>query len=95
MGTVESHSRYDLLGGVINHKRVQRLMSDLGLKSTARPKRYRSYQGHVGRLAPDLLKKAFTADNPNQKWVTDVTEFKVSDQKVYLPLSLAFITEKW
>lgn len=59
-------------------------MSDLGLKSTVRPKRYRSYQGHVGRLAPDLLKREFTANTPNQKWVTDVTEFKVGDKKVYL-----------
>lgn len=73
------------LSGVnINHKRVQRLMDELGLKSKVRPKRYTSYKGDVGKIAPDLVQREFTADKPNQKWVTDVTEFKVGEQKVYL-----------
>lgn len=73
------------LSGVnINHKRVQRLMNELGLKSKVRPKRYTSYKGDVGKIAPDLIQREFTADRPNQKWVTDVTEFKVGEQKVYL-----------
>ena len=69
---------------VINHKRVQRLMNELGLKSKVRPKRYKSYKGEVGRIADNTLNREFTAEKPNQKWVTDVTEFKVKDQKVYL-----------
>ena len=73
-----------LTGAVINHKRVQRLMGELGLKSKVRPKKYRSYKGHVGKIAPNLINRKFTAEHPNQKWVTDVTEFKVGDQKVYL-----------
>jgi len=73
-----------LLGVNINHKRVQRLMGELGLKSKVRPKRYTSYKGDVGKIAPDLIQREFTADKPNQKWVTDVTEFKVGEQKVYL-----------
>jgi putative transposase len=73
-----------LSGMSINHKRVQRLMGELGLKSKVRPKRYTSYKGYVGRIAPDLVQREFTADKPNQKWVTDVTEFKVGEQKVYL-----------
>lgn len=71
-------------GVVINHKKVQRLMSELGLKSKVRPKRYRSYKGEVGKIAPNLLQRDFNADKPNQKWVTDVTEFKVGEEKVYL-----------
>jgi putative transposase len=71
-------------GALINHKRVQRLMNELGLKSKVRPKRYRSYKGHVGRIAPNLVNREFVANRPNQKWVTDVTEFKVGDQKGYL-----------
>lgn len=73
-----------LSGITVNHKRVQRLMSELGLKSKVRPKRYKSYKGEIGKVAPDLVKRKFTADKPNQKWVTDVTEFKVCGQKVYL-----------
>lgn len=73
-----------LLGLTVNHKRIQRLMGELGLKSKVRPKRYRSYKGEVGKIADNLLKREFKADKPNQKWVTDVTEFKVNNQKVYL-----------
>ena len=71
-------------GELINHKTVQRLMQDLGLKSLVRPKKYRSYRGAVGKVAPDLLKRQFQAERPNQKWVTDVTEFNVNGQKLYL-----------
>lgn len=71
-------------GLLINHKKVQRLMAELGLKSKVRPKRYVSYRGEVGKEVPNLLQRDFKADKPNQKWVTDVTEFKVGEQKVYL-----------
>lgn len=73
-----------LSGLIINHKRVQRLMGELGLKSKVRLKRYKSYKGEVGKITADLIQRKFTAEKPNQKWVTDVTEFKVGDQKVYL-----------
>lgn len=71
-------------GTHVNHKTVQRLMAVLNLKSTVRPKRYKSYRGEMGRVAEDLLKRDFNASKPNQKWVTDVTEFNVKGQKVYL-----------
>jgi transposase InsO family protein len=71
-------------GHRVNHKTVQRLMGQLQLKSWVRPKKYRSYKGGVGRVAPDQLKRDFQAPGPNQKWVTDVTEFKVNGQKLYL-----------
>ncbi len=71
-------------GYKINHKTIARLMAELGLKCTLRPKKYRSYRGTQGRIAPDLLKRVFKAERPNQKWVTDVTEFKVAGGKLYL-----------
>lgn len=71
-------------GAIVNHKTVQRLMGELGLKSRVRVKKYRSYRGDVGCTSPNLLNGQFEADRPNQKWVTDVTEFNVSGQRLYL-----------
>lgn len=68
----------------INHKKVQRIMQLMGLKSLVRPKKYRSYRGREGRIAPNVLQRDFTATHPNEKWVTDVTEFNVAGEKLYL-----------
>ena len=68
----------------LNHKTVQRLMKELGLVCRVRVKRYHSYKGEVGRIAPNLLNRNFYAEKPNQKWVTDVTEFSLFGQKLYL-----------
>jgi putative transposase len=68
----------------ISDKKVQRLMGVLNLKSLVRPKKYRSYKGEIGKIAPNLLERHFIAQRPNQKWVTDVTEFKVGARKLYL-----------
>jgi putative transposase len=72
------------LGRRVNHKTVQSLMTGMGLKSLVRPKKYRSYRGEVGRTAPDLLQRKFSADRANRKWVTDVTEFSLAGDKLYL-----------
>lgn len=72
------------LGSQVNHKTVQRLMGVLGLKSLVRPKKYRSFKGEVGRTVAHQLQRKFDADSANQKWVTDVTEFNVAGQKLYL-----------
>lgn len=69
---------------IINHKKVQRIMQLLNLKSLVRPKKYQSYKGKVGKIAKNILKRNFKAQKPNQKWVTDVTEFKVKGEKLYL-----------
>ena len=68
----------------LNHKTVQRLMKELGLICRVRTKKYRSYKGEVGKVAPNLLNRDFHADRPNQKWVTDVTEFSLFGEKLYL-----------
>lgn len=52
-------------------------------KSTVRPKRYQSYKGSVGKVAPNLLERKFEASKPNQKWVTDVTEFNIKGERIY------------
>ena len=72
-------------GWVVSKKTVLKLMRQLGLRCTIhRKKRYNSFKGEVGTIAPNLLQRDFTATGPNQKWVTDVTEFTVGDRKVYL-----------
>ena len=68
----------------LNHKTVQRLMKELGLVCRVRMKKYRSYKGEAGKIAPNLLNRDFTAERPNQKWVTDVTEFSLFGKKLYL-----------
>lgn len=70
-------------GQIVNHKTVQRLMKILGLQSLVRPKKYRSYRGEQA-TSPNVLNRQFDAARPNEKWVTDVTEFKVRGAKLYL-----------
>ncbi|UJF32721.1 IS3 family transposase [Paenibacillus hexagrammi] len=73
---------------IVNHKKVLRLMQELGIKSIIRRK-YKYQTSHEaaisdGRVAENLLKRNFHADGPNQKWVTDVTQYRVFDDRVYL-----------
>ena len=67
----------------LNHKTVQRLMKELGLVCRVRMKKYRSYKGEVGKIADNELNREFRAEKPNQKWVTDVTQFRLFGQKLY------------
>jgi len=74
-------------GYKVNHKKVQRLMTELGLKARIRAKRrYNSYKGEVGKKADNLIKRQFKAAQPLKKCYTDVTEFSIpaSNQKLYL-----------
>ena len=71
-------------GQIINHKTIFRLMQTLKLKSIIRVKKYKSYRGEQGKIVPNILNRAFKAEQPNQKWATDVTEFNVSGKKLYL-----------
>ena len=47
-------------------------------------KKYKSYKGKVGEIAPYILDRNFIAEAPNEKWVTDITEFKLFGEKLYL-----------
>lgn len=72
------------MGRVINHKCVQRLMQSMQLKSRIRIMKYRSYKGQVSKIVDNVLQRQFKADQPNLKWATDVTEFNVRGEKLYL-----------
>jgi putative transposase len=72
-------------GWQVAKKTVLTLMRELGLIcKVRRRRRYNSFQGEVGMIADNVLNRDFTATAPNQKWVTDVTEFRVADRKVYV-----------
>lgn len=72
----------------INHKKVYRLMRELGLKCVKfmrKSRKYNSYKGHVGKVAKNHLSRRFSTNIPLQKLVTDITEFKcLEEKKLYL-----------
>lgn len=70
---------------IVNHKTVFRLMKECNLKcKTVGKNKYNSYKGKVGKVAKNILNRNFKADKPKEKLVTDITEFKVNGEKVYL-----------
>jgi len=72
-------------GWRVAKKTVLSLMRSLGLACRVRRRRrYNSFTGEVGQIADNVLDRDFTATAPNQKWVTDVTEFRIGTRKVYL-----------
>ncbi len=75
----------------LNHKTVQRLMKELGLVCRARMKKYRPYKGEVGKIADNKLNREFCAEKPNQKWVTDVTQFRKDTQFIYSAVTTAWL----
>ena len=86
----------ELMG--INHKRIQRIMRENGLYGKQVKHKYHSYKGDNGVSKENLLLykeidevnhkttyvRDFSTTGPNQKWTTDVSEFKISDGKLYL-----------
>lgn len=72
------------MGYKVNHKTVCRLMKMDGIKCTVRTHKYRSYKGEIGTVAPNLLNRNFSAALPCCKWVTDITEFNINGEKLYL-----------
>lgn len=69
----------------INHKRVLRLMRIEGIQSVIRRKKKRYERATPQQVAENVLNRKFQAEAPNEKWVTDVTEFKYGPgQKAYL-----------
>ena len=67
------------LGYHVNKKRVQRIMKTLGIQVTSftrKSRKYNSYKGKVGNLAPNRINRRFNTHIPHQKITTDTTEFK-------------------
>jgi putative transposase len=73
-------------GDAVNHKLVQRLMTEMGLKSLVREKKDVSGRPGTafGEAEANLLDRNFRADKPNEKWATGVTEFEMDGAKLFL-----------
>lgn len=71
-------------GYTVNHKRVQRLMHCMELRGKRPREKYHSYQGKVGKIAPNIIDRDFETTAPLQKWTTDVTQFSFPFGKCYL-----------
>lgn len=90
----DSHGRYGYRrihhvltsnGHQVAPKTVLKCMREAGLHChVRRRRRYMAWRGAVGQIAPNVLERDFTAGAPNRKWVSDVTEFRVGDRKLYL-----------
>lgn len=66
-------------GYCINKKKVQRIMQKLGLQVTSytrKSRKYSSYKGKIGTIAPNRIRKRFHTNILHQKITTDTTEFK-------------------
>lgn len=68
----------------LNRNTVQRIMQKHNLHCRIKPKRKWKSQGESIIIAPDLLKRDFTASKPNQKWVTDIAYIQYGSSTKYL-----------
>jgi transposase InsO family protein/transposase-like protein len=69
----------------ISEKVVRRLMKQACLvAATSKRRRYGSYMGEISPAPDNLLNRDFSASAPNEKWLTDITEFQIPAGKVYL-----------
>jgi len=71
-------------GLILNHKTVLKLMKSMGLQGKTRKNKYRSYKGEVGKVADNIIARNFIATVPYEKLTTDVSEFAVCGEKIYL-----------
>ncbi|EOK69488.1 hypothetical protein SGY_01630 [Enterococcus faecium EnGen0145] len=73
------------MGKILSEKVVRKLMFEENLfVKFSRRKKYSSYAGEITPAQPNLLNRNFKAKMPNEKWLTDITEFRIPAGKVYL-----------
>ena len=71
-------------GIIVSEKIVRRIMAANQLVVRQKKRRYKSYAGEVSPAPDNLLARDFHADSPNEKWVTDISEFGIPAGKIYL-----------
>ena len=68
-------------------KYIRRIMRKLGIKARIRQKKSNYKKVKPEQVGENILKRDFNALYPNEKWLTDITEFKITGQKTKLYLS--------
>jgi len=69
----------------LSEKVIQNLMKQECLVVAANKKRrYGSYLGEISPAPENIINRDFQAATPNEKWLTDITEFQIPAGKVYL-----------
>lgn len=77
----------------VSTKRIAAIMQELGLQSI-RPDAKKQYKKQQQYKKQNLLERQFTADHPNQIWVSDITYFKVNDYWMYLCIILDLFSRR-
>ncbi len=73
-------------GYILSKKLIRRIMRKNGLLvKGGSARKYCSYKGKISPEVPNVIRRNFKADKPNQKWLTNVTEFSIPYGKIYLP----------
>lgn len=83
-GVRRIHRELQNRGYLVNHKRVQRLMHNMGLLGKRPKEKYHSYKGEVGRIADNVIDRDFSTTASLQKWTTDISQFNFSWGKYYI-----------
>lgn len=88
--TIELKNR----GYIVNEKKVARLMRINHISAEPRKKKYSSYRGDVGVKAPNVIKRHFDIGEPYKVFGTDVTQFRIGEDKLYLSPIIDFHTRE-
>ena len=73
------------MGLIINEKKVARIMNKYHISAASKAKRYCSYKGEIGVIADRLVNRgAFDVGEPARIFGTDVTQFRIGEDKLYL-----------
>ena len=69
----------------VSEKVIRRIMQeDRLIVPNVKRRKYKSYQGEITPAVPNIIERNFHAEQPNMKWLTDITEFHIPAGKVYL-----------
>ncbi|MBE6141788.1 MAG: IS3 family transposase [Erysipelotrichaceae bacterium] len=88
--TIELNNR----GIHINEKKVARIMKEHHISAEPKKKKYCSYRGEVGSKAPNVIKRHFDVGEPYRVFGTDVTQFRIGEDKLYLSPIIDFHTRE-